>query len=71
MTLPPYIEVVVVSFPKGCVWTNAGHRLPITGYYDEYNDATWDFREAVTFVAGAGNYWYSGKVSDWQAVTFH
>ena len=64
-------QVILVNFALGFVWTDDGHRLPITNWFDEDNRPTDDFRDAVSFVAGAGDQWYPGLIADWQNVTIN
>ena len=46
-----------------------GTTVPITNLLDEFGDETDDPDEAVTFVAGDGERWFSGLCADYDEVT--
>ncbi|WP_310540822.1 hypothetical protein [Phenylobacterium sp.] len=46
-----------------------GTTVPITNLLDEFGDETDDPDEAVTFVAGDGDQWFTGLCSDYDEVT--
>ncbi len=70
--MPPMTRhVVMVNFAQGFAWCDDGTMLPITNWFDENKEATSDWREAETFVAGCGDQWFHGKVADWKTVTIN
>jgi hypothetical protein len=58
-------QVVIVNFQKGLAFTDDGMTLPILNWFTEFNEPTDDWTEAVTFVAGTGQFWYAGRMDDW------
>jgi len=48
---------------------NDGTTVPVTGLYDADGEETNDPDQAVTFVAGEGDRWFSGLCSEFEEVT--
>ncbi len=48
-----------------------GSTVPVTNLYDADGNETDDPNEAATFVAGEGDKWFSGAVSDFAEVATH
>ena len=65
-------HVIAVNFQRGVVYTDDKRSLPITAWIDCDGERTYDWTEAVRFVATAGRTEvFVGDIEDWTRLTVH
>lgn len=65
------MEVQALNLTKRLAHLSDGRVVPITSFIDAFGDETNDLAEAVCYVAGAGREWFSGLLSDFEALRLH
>jgi hypothetical protein len=63
--------VEAANWPARVAILTDGTTVPVTHLFDADGDETSDTSEAVSFVAGEGDLWFSGLCADYEAVETH